>query len=97
MVAMLTLVASAQPTTMQFNDDERNQTITVTAVGEDIVRVDVVPDDWNGKRLPSLVIDKVPKFDVKVNDWEDISVMRTGGGMKVVLDRNTGSVSVSCV
>ena len=96
MVAMLALMASAQPTTMQFNDDERNQTITVTAVGEDIVRVDVVPDDWNGTRLPSLVIDKVPKFDVKVNDWEDISVMRTGGGMKVVLDRNTGSVSVSC-
>ena len=96
MVAMLALMASAQPTTMQFNDDERNQTITVTAVGEDIVRVDVVPDDWNGKRLPSLVIYKVPKFDVKVNDWEDISVMRTGGGMKVVLDRNTGSVSVSC-
>ena len=94
-VAMLAVVASAQQATMQFNDETRHQTITVTAVGEDIVRVDVVPDDWNGKRLPSLVVDRIPKFDVRVNDWEDISVMRTGSGMKVVLDRNTGSVSVS--
>ena len=52
-VAMLAMTGLAQQTTMTINDEERHQTITVTAVGDDIVRVDVVPDGWNGKRLPS--------------------------------------------
>ena len=53
-VAMMVLSAMAQQTVMTVNDEERHQTITVTAVGDDIVRVDVVPEGWNGTRLPSL-------------------------------------------
>ena len=49
-VAMLAMAAIGQ--TMTFKDASRQQTITVTAVGEDIVRVDVVPDGWSGTRLP---------------------------------------------
>ena len=57
-VAMLAMAAMGQPKLMTFIDDARHQTVTVTAVGDDIVRVDVVPDGWNGTRLPSLALDK---------------------------------------
>jgi len=93
-VAMLAMTAMAQPTVMTLNDEERHQTVTVTAVGEDIVRVDVVPDGWNGQRLPSLALDKNAKSEINVEDLEDMSVMRTGSGMKVVLDRSMGSITV---
>ena len=95
-VAMLgmTALAQQQQKTMTINDAERQQTITVTAVGEDIVRVDVVPDGWNGSRLPSLALDKTAKVEVKVEQWGDISVMRTGSGMKVAYVN--GSITVGC-
>ena len=92
--AMLALTALAQQATMTFNDATRHQTVTVTAVGEDIVRVDVVPDGWNGTRLPSLALDKTVKAEINVEELEDMSVMRTGSGMKVVLDRSRGSITV---
>ena len=95
-VAMLALTALAQQSTMTFNDATRHQTVTVTAVGEDIVRVDVVPDGWNGTRLPSLALDKTAKAEINVEELEDMSVMRTGSGMKVVLDRTMGSITVGC-
>ena len=95
-VAMLAMTALAQQATMTCSDALRHQTITVTAVGEDIVRVDVVPDGWSGTRLPSLALDKTAKVEAKVEDLEDMSVMRTAGGLKVVLDKNTGSITVGC-
>jgi len=93
-VALMAVVATGQPKTMTVNDVERRQTITVTAVGEDVVRVDVVPDGWNGTRLPSLALDKTAKAEVKVEQWGDISVMRTGSGMKVAYVN--GSITVGC-
>lgn len=93
-VAMLAMGAVAQPMTMTFNDAIRHQTVTVTAVGEDIVRVDVVPDGWSGTRLPSLALDKTARAEVKVEEMEDMSVMRTGSGMKVVLDKTLGNIMV---
>ena len=42
MLAMASL--AQQQATMTFNDEARHQTVTVTAVDEDIIRVDVVPD-----------------------------------------------------
>ncbi len=95
-VAMLAMTALAQQATMTFSDALRHQTVTVTAVGEDIVRVDVVPDGWSGTRLPSLALDKTAKVEAKVEDLEDMSVMRTAGGLKVLLDKNTGSITVGC-
>ena len=95
-VAMLAMTALAQQATMTFSDPLRHQTVTVTAVGEDIVRVDVVPDGWSGTRLPSLALEKTAKVEAKVEDLEDMSVMRTAGGLKVVLDKNTGSITVGC-
>ena len=91
-VAMLAMAAIGQ--TMTFKDASRQQTITVTAVGEDIVRVDVVPDGWSGTRLPSLALDKTARAEVKVEELEDMSVMRTGSGMKVILDKTMGNITV---
>ncbi len=93
-VAMLAMTGLAQPTTMTINDEERHQTITVTAVGDEIVRVDVVPDGWNGKRLPSLALDKTSKSNVKVENLGDIQMMRTESGMKVVYVN--GTITVGC-
>ena len=92
---MLALAAQAQQATMTVNDEERHQTITVTAVGDDIVRVDVTPDDWKGKRLPSLAQAKNLKTEAKVeNLGEDMSVMRTASGMKVAYVN--GTITVGC-
>ena len=94
-VAMLALAAQAQQATMTVNDEERHQTIIVTAVGDDIVRIDVTPEDWNGKRLPSLAQAKNVKTEAKVeNLGEDMSVMRTASGMKVAYVN--GTITVGC-
>ncbi len=93
-VAMMVMTAAAQQSTMTVNDGTRHQTITVTAVGDDIVRVDVVPDGWNGTRLPSMALEKSVKAAAKVNDLDDMCVLRTAGGMKVVYVN--GSITVGC-
>ena len=82
-VAMLAMAAIAQPTAMTINDDSRQQTITVTAVSYDIVRVDVVPNGWTGQRLPSLALDRNSKTGATAQQWDDMSVLRTEGGMRV--------------
>ncbi len=93
-ITMLALAATAQQTAMTINDEERHQTITVTAVGDDVVRVDVVPEGWSGQRLPSLALDRTPKGKVKIENWDDISMLRTENGMKVAYVN--GTVSVGC-
>ena len=90
----MALAALAQQTTMTVNDNARNQTITITAVSDDIVRVDVMPNDWNGKALPSLAMDRNSKPTITINEWDDISVLRTASGMKVVCIKNIGSILV---
>ena len=94
-VAMMALSAMAQQTVMTVNDEERHQTITVTAVGDDIVRVDVVPEGWNGTRLPSLALEQKVTTEVKVEKWgDDINVLRTANGMKVTYVN--GCLTVGC-
>ena len=94
-VAMMVLSAMAQQTAMTVNDEERHQTITVTAVGDDIVRVDVVPEGWNGTRLPSLALEQKVTPEVKVEKWgDDINVLRTANGMKVTYAN--GCLTVGC-
>ena len=93
-VAALAMAAVAQPKSMTVNDERRHQTITVTAVGDDVVRVDVVPDGWDGQRLPSLALDKNAKPEVKIEYSEDNdqAVMTTGSGMRVAYVN--GSITV---
>jgi len=94
-VAMMVMTAAAQQATMTVNDCERHQTITVTAVGDDIVRVDMVPDGWSGHRLPSLAMDRSVKTQARV-EYRDgnMSILTTAGGMEVVYAN--GSITVGC-
>ncbi len=98
MLALTGAAQQAQQTSMTINDETRHQTITVTAVSDDILRVDVVPNEWNGSRLASLAIDNpVPSArpEAKVEEWgDDISVLRTGSGMSAWYVN--GSLSVGC-
>ena len=93
-VVMLALNATAQQKTMTVNDEERHQTITVTAVGNDVVRVDVVPDGWLGKRLPSLAMDRNAKAEVKINEDEYRSTMKTANGLTVSFIKPMGLIKV---
>ena len=95
-VAMLALTAIAQPVSFTVKDAGRQQTIIVTAVGEDVMRVDVVPDSWNGTRLPSLAQDLNAKVEAKVEEVEGITVLRTASGFTVKYVKPMGMMMVSC-
>ena len=95
-VAMLALTATAQPVSFTVKDASRQQTITVTAVGEDVMRVDVVPDSWDGTRLPSLAQDLNAKVEAKVEEVEGITVLRTASGFTVKYVKPMGMMMVSC-
>ncbi|MBR5102355.1 MAG: DUF5110 domain-containing protein [Muribaculaceae bacterium] len=95
----LALSAYAQQSSVSMTDDSRNQVITVTAITPDIVRVDIVPQAGQTVKLPSLLSDeamRATKPQVDVNRMGDMTVMRTGSGMRVLLDNSMKSVTVSC-
>ena len=97
-VATLGLQAWAQQKpAITYNDAGRQQTISVTVVTPDIVRVDVVPDSWNGEKLPSLALERSSQ-DVKANivDTQDMASLNTSSGLRVMLDKHLNSLTVGC-
>lgn len=98
-VAMTVTTAMAQRSSISMYDEARHQTITVTAISDDIVRVSIVPNGWNGASLPSLALDAALQSPAPVvtisNQGDDMSVMRTASGMRVVCDKVVKSVTVS--
>ena len=82
-VAILALAAMAQQTTITY--EVRQKTVSVTAISDDILRVDVIPDDWNGSRLPSLTLDRNAKPKVKIIENDTVSKMITESGLVVDL------------
>ena len=95
-VAMLALSALAQPTAMTVNDVERHRTITVTAVGDDIVRIDVVPEGWSGERLPSLALDRKSRSEVKINEDDFKATLKTANGLTVSFFKSLGLIKAGC-
>ena len=99
-VSLLAVTGIAQRPTLTMNDAERHQTVTVTAISDDIVRVDVMPNDWKGRALPSLVLEEAVNAshpNATVTDLgPDFGVMNTASGLRVVADKRLKSVSVSC-
>ena len=96
-VAMLAMTAIAQQATLTTNDDVIHRTITFTAVTDDIVRVDVVPEGWNGTRLQTVACDKalngrVPK--VKINEDDLTSTIVTENGLSVKFLKTLGLIQV---
>ena len=105
-IALLALAGSAKPRymrpqykTMSMTDEARQQTITVTAIEHDILKVDVVPIGAQKSELPSLVEYKedplVPAVEVLLGHKTDIEMMNTMTGLRVVLDKQLGSLTVS--
>ena len=95
-VAMVALSASAQPVTMTVNDSVCHQTITFTAVSDDIVRVDVVPDSWDGTRLPSLAMDRNVKPQVKISEDDENATLKTANGLTVSYVKPFRWIMVRC-
>ena len=96
-VVMMAMASLAQQATMTADVVDSPWTVTVTALSDDIVRVDVKPSDWTGTRLPSLASDKalngrVPK--VKITEDIDVSTMITENGMTVNFFKSLGLIKV---
>ena len=94
-IAMLAMAAVGQERSLTVNDDKLHRTITLTAISDDIVRVDVIPDGWSGTRLPSLASDRalngrVPK--VKINQNSQVGTMVTENGLTVTLSKTFGMI-----
>ena len=96
-VVMMAMAGQAQQATMTVDAVDRPWTVTVTALSDDIVRVDVMPNEWNGTKLPTLACDKalsgrVPK--VKINEDDNVSAMVTENGLSVRFFKSMGLIKV---
>ena len=93
-VALVALAVDAQSQGMRFIDMRRDQTITVKVINSYIVKVDVVPNSWKGKRLTSLVRKEVADLKMATLD-QDVNMIRTSKGMKVAFDEDLNSLTIS--
>ena len=98
-IALLATAASANINNIEYTDEDNRQTIKVTTLCNDIMKVEITPDGWDGKRLPSLAQDNfngrggtATLVDERDND---ITTLTTGSGMRVILDKQLKCVSVS--
>lgn len=96
MALVLVVVARAQ-NSVTIDDDARNQVIKVTAVTNDILRVEVMSTSPGlNREVPTLVLPQSDIPSVTVDNSSDFAVLRTASGLRAVCDRNLKSVSVSC-
>ena len=96
-VVMMAMTGLAQQASLTVNAVNHPWTVTVTALSDDIVRVDVVPNEWNGVKLPTLACDKalngrVPK--VKISENSQVSTMVTENGLSVGVFNSMGLIKV---
>ena len=97
--ALVAVAAWTQNYLISIRDAERQQTITVKAVSDDILQVRVEPFSWSAQRLPSLLLEQslhAAASTATVNEQGDFAVMQTASGLRAVCDKRVGSVSVSC-
>jgi alpha-glucosidase (family GH31 glycosyl hydrolase) len=89
--ALLAMTAIAQQATLTINDERLHYAITFTAVSDDIVRVDVVPEGWNGDRLQTVACGKalngrVPKVKILEDDHSSAIVTENGLSVKKMMN-----------
>ena len=100
MLSLMWVWAYAGAVTLKLEDARHHQTVSVTPVSDDIVRVDVVPAKWSGTSLPSLAMDKaMGTADVRATVTDlggGMKVLTTAGGLRVVADEQLGSLTMSC-
>ncbi len=97
---LLVSVASAQQASISINDAARNQTISVTALTPDILRVDVVPIGQSPSRLPSLLskdaLQATAPAVIISHAGTDMQTLSTSTGMRAVADASLAAVTISC-
>ena len=92
-------LGTANARTFTLHDKGRAQTISVTPVTDDIVRVTIAPDGAKTASLPSLVTDEYrtredASLSVKRGDG-NTQVVVTDGGMLILLDEDNNRISFS--
>lgn len=99
-VSMFAMASWAQQKpSLTINDEARNQTISITVISNDIVKVDVVPNGWTGNRLPSLALEQSLNeggaIVLRNDKGDDVSAITTATGLRIVLDKKLKSVMAS--
>ncbi len=96
---LMAMCAIGAPQEIRYNDVAHKQVITVSAISPDIFQVKVIP---TGAATPvdrtNLLSDaaiNAGKADVAITDAQDFAVMRSASGMRAVIDKSLGSVTIS--
>ena len=97
-IIAITAMAQAEPIDgIDFYDSKRDQRIKVTTINNDIVRVDVVPAQWQEQPLPSLTDNNIhrdaPSHREQNGPFKWVS---TNSEIRVVADLTLNSLTVSC-
>ena len=76
----IALLATAASANIRYTDKDNHQTIKVTTLCNDIMKVEITPDGWDDKRLPSLAtgekdLQNVSEKGDLLNDLEIITNM----------------------
>ena len=98
--------AAARPNSVSLTDEARHQTITVTAVTHDILRVEVTPCPpptpllKEVETMPTLLSEAAltaaaPTVSVS-RPADGLQTLTTDNGLRALLDATTGSVTVTC-
>ena len=95
---LLSVPVHAQKNSVKVYDKERQQTVTATAITPDIVRIDIVPDGVKANTLPTLLSDdalKASEPQTTIKNVDNITLMNTQSGVRVAIDNDLKSISVS--
>ena len=97
-LTLLSVPLHAQKSRVEVYDKERHQTVTATALTPDIVRIDIVPDGGKAGTLPTLLSDvaqRASQPQATISEMGAITRMTTQSGLRVTVDKELKSVTVS--
>ena len=99
-VAIVAITSMAQQPALTLTSNERQHTITISVITDDIVKVEVAPTGWRGNALPSLLSEEAlkgaPSADPLVSKLgDDMAQVVTSTGLRVLCDKQLGSIQVS--
>ena len=99
-IVLLATVASAQPASLVVRDAARHQSISVTAITPDILRVSVTQDGVLAPQLPTLLSEPAqsashPQLTI-TRTGGDTKLLSTSSGMRAIVDEKAKSVAIMC-
>ena len=99
-VAIVAITSMAQQPALTLTSNERQHTITISVITDDIVKVEVAPTGWRGNALPSLLSEEALKGAASAEPLvsklgDDMAQVVTATGLRVLCDKQLGSIQVS--